>query len=81
MALVTSADEAEIVAEEWLKRKYPKRLGRANFSHVMLEGKVWTLRADLEIKGDLFARAKSKVVMKIDSESMNVIGYSDVSEG
>ena len=80
MALITTADEAETVAQEWLKQRHLKRLGKAKISHVMLEGGTWTVKANLEIKGDLFGRTKSTVMLKIDSESMNVVGYSDLTD-
>ncbi|MDG7008586.1 MAG: hypothetical protein JRN06_10145 [Nitrososphaerota archaeon] len=79
MALINSADEAESVASEWLKQRYPRRLAKASISHVMLEGGTWTVKANLEIRGDLFGRKKSTLMLRIDPESMNVVGYSDVT--
>jgi len=79
MALVNNTDEAEVVAEEWLKKRYPKRFGKAKFSHVMLDGNTWTLKADVGFKGFL-GPTKEKVLLKVDAQTMALVGYSEISE-
>jgi hypothetical protein len=79
MALVGSTDEAEVVAQEWLKKKYSKRFGHAKFSHVMLDGNTWTLKADVGFKG-LLGPTKGKVLLKVDAQTMALVGYSETTD-
>jgi hypothetical protein len=80
MSLVANAEQAEIVAEEWLKRRYAKRLANVRFSEVMLDGSSWTVKVDFAVKGDLLDKKKGRVTLKIDSQSLGVVGYTDESE-
>ena len=79
MAAVNTTDEAEVVAQEWLKKKYSKRFGHAKFSHVMLDGNTWTLKADIGFKG-LLGPTKGRVLLKVDAQTMALVGYSEISE-
>lgn len=79
MALVGSTDEAEVVAEEWLKKKYSKRFGHAKFSHVMLDGNTWTLKADVGFKS-LLGPSKGRVLLKIDAQTTTLVGYSELPD-
>jgi hypothetical protein len=79
MALVNSTEEAETVAVEWLKKKYAKRFGKAKFSHVMLDGSTWTLKAEVGFKGFL-GPEKGRVLLKVDAQSMGIVGYSEIED-
>ena len=76
MSLLESADQAETVAENYLKRKYPKRVGKIQFGHVMLDNGVWTLKATVDA-GSILSSSKKSILLKIDSRTTNVVGYSD----
>jgi hypothetical protein len=79
LALVNSTEEAEAVAEEWLKKRYAKRFGKAKFSHVMLDGNTWTLKAEVGFKGFL-GPEKGRVLLKVDAQTMALVGYSEISD-
>ncbi|HYC11480.1 MAG TPA: hypothetical protein VEC02_02315 [Nitrososphaerales archaeon] len=79
MSLLENADQAEVVAENYLKRKYPKRLGKIRFGHVMLDNGVWTVKANVEA-GSILSSSKKSVLLRIDSRTTNVVGYSDEME-
>lgn len=76
MSVIESADQAEQVAENYLKRKYPKRMGRIQFGHVMLDNGIWTVKANVEA-GSILSSSRKSVLLRIDSRTTNVIGYSD----
>ena len=76
MGVISTAEEAEVVAKEWLGQRHPKRLGKVVFNEVMLEGTTWSIRATAEIKGDLLDKTRIAYAIKVDSETTKVIGYS-----
>lgn len=76
MSLLESADQAEVVAENYLKRKYPKRMGKIQFGHVMLDNGIWTVKASIEA-GSILSSSKRSVLLRIDSRTTSVVGYSD----
>lgn len=81
MSLVGGAEDAEAVAQDWLKRRYAKRFGRVRFEHIMLEGGTWELKGNLEFRGGILAQPKRKVLLKISSETTQVVGYTELQDG
>ena len=76
MAVISTAEEAEVVVKEWLSVRHPKRLGKVVFNGVMLEGTTWTIKLMAEVKGTLLDKSRVSYVIKVDSESTKVVGYS-----
>jgi hypothetical protein len=78
---LTSAEEAEEFAKEWLQSKYRNRIAKLRFSQVMLESGVWTIRAELELKQGVLSTIRQDFVLKIDGTSGKVLGYREGSAG
>ena len=60
-----------------MKSKYPNKIAKAKFSEVMLENGVWTLRIEVEMRTGVLAAATRILVLKIDPDTTNVVGYSE----
>jgi hypothetical protein len=80
MPVIASADEAEGVADEWLKHRFEKKVARTKFSQVTLENGTWTLKADVLFKGGILAQPKKTLVVRVDSQSTQIVGYSELPE-
>jgi hypothetical protein len=77
MSVVGSAEDAEAVAQDWLMRRHGKRFNKVKFDEIMLEGDVWTLKGQIVFRGGILAEPKQNVVIRISSETTQVVGYSE----
>ena len=77
MSVIGGAEDAEAVAKDWLTRRHGKRFNKVKFDEIMLEGDVWTLRGKLGLRGGLLAEPKQNIVIRINSETTQVVGYSE----
>ncbi|MCL4355950.1 MAG: hypothetical protein JRN56_01230 [Nitrososphaerota archaeon] len=78
MSLLATTDDAEQVAKSWLQRKYGKRLGKVKFIEVMKESDYWTVKANVKLASGVLLVKPHLVQVKIDSNSTQVLGYSEV---
>lgn len=76
MSVLATTEDAEQVASAWMQRKYGRRLGKVKFVEVMVEAGVWTVKANVKLATGVLLIKPHIVQLKIDSTSMNVIGYS-----
>jgi len=77
MSLLASTDDAEQVARTWMERRYGKGMGKVKFVEVTSENGVWTVKATVNLTSGFFEVKPHLVLLKIDSNSMNIVGYSD----
>ncbi|MDG6937757.1 MAG: hypothetical protein JRN42_04355 [Nitrososphaerota archaeon] len=77
MSLLASTDDAELAAKAWLQKKYGKRLGRVKFVEVLKDSDVWTVRANVKLSSGVLLIKPHMVQVKIDSNSTQVLGYSE----
>ncbi len=78
--MLSSTNEAEEVATEWLKEHYPQRIGKIRFRTVMLEGEAWTIKAEFELRKGIMDSIQQFISMSIDSLSGKVMGYREGTE-
>lgn len=76
MSVLATTEDAEQAAKSWMEKKYGKKLGKVKFVEVMVEGGVWTLKAQVKLATGVLLVKPHVVQLKIDSASMNVLGYS-----
>jgi len=77
MSLLASTDDAEQVALSWMKKKYGDKLGKVKFTEVMGENGVWNVKATVKLSTGLLAFKPHLVQLKIDSNTTDVLGYSE----
>ena len=61
----------------WMQKRYGDKLGKVRFIEVMGEGGVWTVKANVKLSSGLLAFKPHLVQMKIDSNSTDILGYSE----
>lgn len=76
LSVLATTDDAEQAAMAWMEKKYGKRLGKVKFVEVMGEGGVWTIKANVKLATGVLLIKPHIIQLKIDSTSMNVLGYS-----
>lgn len=59
-----------------MEKKYGRGLGKVKFVEVMSEGGVWTIKANIRLATGVLLIKPHVIQLKIDSASMNVLGYS-----
>jgi len=77
MSLLASTDDAEQVAHSWMEKRYGSRLGKVKFVEVMSDNGVWTVKANVKLATGLLAFKPHLVQLKIDSNSTDILGYSE----
>lgn len=77
MSLLASTDDAEQVARSWMEKRYGSRLGKVRFIEVMSDNGVWTVKANVKLATGLLAFKPYVVQLKIDSNSTDILGYSE----
>jgi hypothetical protein len=77
MPLVSTTDEAEQIAKDWMRRRYGNKISKVRFHEVMLQDGVWTLRAEAEVPKGVLSTAPVSIVLKVDADAPNVVGYSE----
>jgi hypothetical protein len=77
MSLLASTDDAEQVARTWMEKRYGKGMGKVKFIEVTNENGVWAVKATVKLASGFFEVKPHLVLLKIDSNSMNIVGYSD----
>lgn len=65
------------MARAWLERKYGKKLGKVKFVEVMSDNGVWNVKANVKLATGVLLINSHLVQLKIDSHSMDVLGYSE----
>lgn len=78
MSVLATTEDAEQAAKAWMEKKYGKTLGKVRFVEAMVENGVWTLKASVKLATGVLLIKPHTVQLKIDSSSMNVIGYSEM---
>ncbi len=77
MSLLATTDDAEQVAMSWMQKRYGNKLGKVKFIEVMGENGVWSVRANVKLSTGLLAFKPHVVQVKIDSNSTEILGYSE----
>ena len=77
MSLLASTDDAEQVARAWMEKRYGSRLGKVKFVEVMSENGTWTVKANVKLASGLLNFKPHLVQLKIDSNSTDILGYSE----
>jgi hypothetical protein len=77
MSLLASTDDAEQVAHAWMEKRYGSRLGKVKFVEVMSENGTWTVKANVKLAAGLLAFKPYLIQLKIDSNTTDVLGYSE----
>ena len=77
LSIISTTDEAEGVARQWMKRKYSGKIAKVKFNQVLLQDGVWTLKADVEMRTGVLSTAPRTLMLKIEADTTNVIGYSE----
>ncbi len=77
MSLLATTDDAEQVAMSWMQKRYGNKLGKVKFVEVMGENGVWTVKANVKLSTGPLAFKPHLVQVKIDSNSTEILGYSE----
>jgi hypothetical protein len=77
MSLLASTDDAEQVARAWMEKKYGDKLGKVKFVEVMGENGIWSVKANVKLASGLLAFKPHLIQLKIDSNSTDILGYSE----
>jgi hypothetical protein len=77
LSIVSTTEEAEEVAKQWMKHKYSGKIAKSKFNQVMLQNGIWTIRADIEIRKGVLQTVPWTLIMRIDANTTNVIGYTE----
>lgn len=77
MSLLATTDDAEQVATAWMQKRYGKKLGKVKFVEVMGDNGIWNVKANVKLATGVLTIKPHLVQLKIDSNSMDVLGYSE----
>ncbi len=61
----------------WMEKRYGDKLGKVKFVEVMGENGIWMVKANVKLSNGLLAFKPHLVQVKIDSNSTDVLGYSE----
>jgi hypothetical protein len=78
---LTSAEEAEERATNWLRTKHRNRIKKLRFTNITLENGVWRIRGELHLKAGIFAHSKHVLVISIEAATGKIVGYTEGSPG
>ncbi len=77
MSLLATTEDAENAAMAWMEKRYGEKLGKVKFVEVMGENGVWIVKANVKLSSGLLTFKPHLVQVKIDSNSTDVLGYSE----
>lgn len=77
MSLVTSAEEAEEIAKQWLERKFAEKLRRSRVKEIQLSEGLWNVKAEVVLRSGALSMSSHAVHLKVDAGTAKVIGYSE----
>ena len=77
MSLLATTDDAEQFAKGWMEKRYGKKLGKVKFVEVMSDNGVWNVKANVKLATGVLSIKPHIIQIKIDSNSNEVLGYSE----
>jgi hypothetical protein len=77
---IASTEEAEEFSKEWLKSKYHGKLAKHRFNEVTLEGGIWHLKAELQLKTGILSVERKPFSISVEASTGKVLGYKEGSD-